>query len=178
PAFAKAQPSLRGTPALGVELRNTFAALDKLAADTRVDPGLARLTKTATILRDPIAFITPAQTTCNYLSLFFRNTQSAFSEGDAIGTFLRFGILGLPQNPNSEAGPSSAPANGPAVDRTKQPLSEDSFLHSNQYPNTAAPGQPKECEAGNELYLSGRQVIGNAPGTQPVATEKTTRSIK
>jgi virulence factor Mce-like protein len=178
PALAKAQPSLRGTPALSVRLGHTFEALDALAADARVEPGLARLTETATILRDPIAFVAPAQTTCNYFSLFFRNTQSAFSEGDAIGTFLRFGILGLPQSLNSEAGPSSAPANGPAVDRNKQPLSEDSFLHSNPYPNTAAPGQLKECEAGNEVYVPGRQVIGNDPAKQRATTEATKRSVK
>jgi hypothetical protein len=178
PAFAKAQPSLHATPALAGRLGDTFDAIDKLALDSRVEPGLTRLTKTATILRDPIAFVTPAQTTCNYLSLFFRNLQSTLSEGDSIGTMLRFGILGLPQNPNSEAGPSSAPANGPATNRVKEPLREDSFLHSNQYPNTAAPGQPKECEAGNETYDQGRQVIGNDAGTQPAVTQKTTRSVK
>jgi hypothetical protein len=152
--------------------------LNALAVDSRVDPGIARLTETATTLADPIHFVTPAQTTCNYLTLFFRNLQSTFSEGDSIGTFLRFGILGLPQNPNSEAGPSSAPANGPAVDRIKEPLREDSFLHSNPYPNTAAPGQPHECEAGNEPYLTGRQVIGNVPSLQPAHTEATTRTLK
>jgi ABC-type transporter Mla subunit MlaD len=175
PAFANAQPSLRGTPALADQLDTTLATLDRIAADERVTPGVRRLTRTATILRDPIAFITPAQTTCNYLSLFFRNVQSAFSEGDSVGTFLRFGILGLPQNPNSEAGPSSAPANGPSADRLKEPLREDSFLHSNPYPNTAAPGQPNECEAGNESYLKNRQVIGNDPASQPAATEATKR---
>jgi virulence factor Mce-like protein len=178
PAFAKAPPALRGVPGLSSRLGTTFTALDNLAGDARVEPGLNRLTRTATILRDPIAFVAPAQTTCNYLSLFFRNTQSIFSEGDSIGTFLRFGILGLPQNPNSEAGPSSAPANGPATDRVKQPLSEDSFLHSNPYPNTAAPGQPAECEAGNEVYKPGRQTIGNDPAQQRAATEATKRSLK
>ena len=42
-------------------------------------------------------------------------------------------------------------------------------------PNTASPGQPKECEAGNEPFLVGKQVIGNVPGTQSATTEKTTR---
>jgi ABC-type transporter Mla subunit MlaD len=177
PALKHAQPSLAATPALARQLDSTLAQLQRLATDDRVEPGLARLTDTATILRDPIDFIAPAQTTCNYLSLFFRNLQSTFSEGDSIGTFLRFGILGLPQNPNSEAGPSSAPANGPAVDRIKEPLREDSFLHSNPYPNTAAPGQPHECEAGNERYVPGHQVIGNDPTLQPAKTEPTKRSL-
>src|SRR4051794_29206563 len=178
PAFKQAGPSLRGTPGLAGKLDATFTQLDELAADKRVDRGIARLTETTNILGEPIHFIAPAQTTCNYLTLFFRNLQETFSEGDSIGTFLRFGILALPQNPNSEAGPSSAPANGPAVDRLEEPLREDSFLHSNPYPNTAAPGQPHECEAGNEKYLPGRQVIGNHPSLQPAKTEPTKRSLK
>jgi ABC-type transporter Mla subunit MlaD len=178
PAFKQATPSLRATPGLATQLDSTLARLDDLVANDNVNPDIARLARTATILRDPIHFIAPAQTTCNYLTLFFRNIQEAFSEGDSIGTFLRFGILGLPQNPNSEAGPSSAPANGPAADRIKEPLHEDSFLHSNPYPNTAAPGQPHECEAGNEKYLTGQQVIGNQPQLQPAKTEPTKRTIK
>ena len=178
PAFKQAPPALDATPRLARQLDTTLAQLNKLANDDRVDPGIDRLARTATVLKDPVAFIAPAQTTCNYVSLFFRNIQEVFSEGDSIGTFLRFGILGMPQNPNSEAGPSSAPANGPAVDRNKEPLRDDSFLHSNPYPNTASPGQPKECEAGNEKYLPGRQVIGNQPETQPAKTEPTKRRLK
>ncbi len=178
PAFTQAQSSLGATPRLATQLDATLTQLDKLAADDRVSPGIRRLAETATVLRDPIHFLTPAQTSCNYLTLFFRNLQSSFSEGDSIGTFLRFGILGLPQNPNSEAGPSSAPANGPAADRFKEPLRDDSFLHSNPYPNTAAPGQPHECEAGNERYIPGTQEIGNLPTLQPAKTEPTKRSLK
>ena len=178
PAFQQAETSLDATPGLARQLDSTVGALQTLATDERVGPGIDRLAQTATILKDPIHFIVPAQTTCNYFSLFFRNLQEVFSEGDTIGTFLRFGILGLPQNPNSEAGPSSAPANGPAADRIKEPLREDSFLHSNPYPNTAAPGQPHECEAGNEKYVAGKQMIGNDPTLQPAKTEPTKRSLK
>ena len=59
---------------------------------------------------------------------------------------------------------SSAPADGPTA---------DNHVHANNYPNTASPGQPKECEAGNEPFLVGRKVIGNVPGTQPATTEGT-----
>ena len=38
-------------------------------------------------------------------------------------------------------------------------------LHANPYPNTAAPGQTRVCEAGNEPYLPGQQ-IGHVPGNQ------------
>jgi ABC-type transporter Mla subunit MlaD len=178
PAFAQAQPTLNATPALSKQLNTTLDQLYALAQDPRVDPGITRLTETTNTLYDPIHFVTPAQTTCNYLTLFFRNLQSTFSEGDSIGTFLRFGILALPQGPNSEAGPSDKPADGPVVDRIKDPLRDDSFLHSNPYPNTAAPGQPHECEAGNENYIPGQQVIGNLPSLQPAKTEPTTRTLK
>jgi virulence factor Mce-like protein len=178
PALKVAQPVLRRVPPLDRRLGDTFDALDELSGDERVVPGLDRLAETATILREPIEFAAPAQTTCNYFTLFFRNVQSAFSEGDRVGTFLRFGILALPQNPNSEAGPSAAPANGPPVDKHKEPLREDSFLHSNPYPNTAAPGQPAECEAGNETYVPGRQAIGNDSKLQRASTETTKRSLR
>ena len=75
-------------------------------------------------------------------------------------------MLQPPSGPNSEVGPSSAPANGGGQ------LSN--FLHYNPYPNTAAPGQTHECEAGNEPYIKGRTVIGNVPGNQGTGHDKTT----
>ena len=54
--------------------------------------------------------------------------------------------------------------------RTARPTRKS--LHFNPYPNTAAPGQnPIECEAGNEPYIVGEQVIGNMPGDQGIVTD-------
>ena len=89
------------------------------------------------------------------MTLWFRNISSLLSEGDRNGTWQRFIIVTTPQGPNNEGGPSSAPANGPT---------EANHLHTNPYPNTAAPGQPKECEAGNEPFLVGQTVTSNVPG--------------
>jgi len=36
-------------------------------------------------------------------------------------------------------------------------------VHVNNYPNVSGPGQPQLCEAGNETYVPGQAVIGNAP---------------
>ena len=47
----------------------------------------------------------------------------------------------------------------------------ENHLHANPYPNTAAPGQTKECEAGNEDYLVGKTLIGNVPGNQGTTTQ-------
>jgi hypothetical protein len=113
-------------------------------------------------LKGPLDFIAPVQTTCNYITLWFRNIASHLSEGDKNGTWQRFIIVATPQGPNNEGGPSSAPANGPTT---------TNHLHANPYPNTASPGQTKECEAGNEDFLVGRTIIGNVPGNQGTVTQ-------
>ena len=103
------------------------------------------------------------------MTLWFRNISSLLSEGDANGTWQRFIIVATPQGPNNEGGPSSAPANGGG------PNPDANYLHTNPYPNTAAPGQTRECEAGNEVYNVGQQVIGNVPGNQGTETEGQSR---
>ena len=90
--------------------------------------------------------------------------SSLLSVGDNNGTGQRFIIIATPQGPNAEGGPSATPANGPTT---------DNYLHTNYYPNTAAPGQTDECEAANEPYAVGKQVIGNVPGNQGTAHDIT-----
>jgi hypothetical protein len=102
---------------------------------------------------------------CNYASLWFRNVSSLLSEGDVNGTWQRFIVVVAPAGPNNEGGPASAPANGPSA---------ENHVHINSYPNTASPGQPRECEAGREKYEAGKTVIGNPAGNQGTDTEKTT----
>ena len=150
------------TPPLNRRLASLLDELQTFAEDPMVPLGLDATTATLRSLNPTLAFITPAQTVCNYLTLFFRNVSSLLSVGDRNGTWQRFIIVATPQGPNSEGGPSSAPADGPTV---------DNHLHTNPYPNTAAPGQPRECEAGNEPFQQGRTVIGNTPGTQQARTE-------
>jgi virulence factor Mce-like protein len=173
PAFARGTPALRRSPALNERLTGTLADLRAFAGDPRVLPGLARLTETATLLDPPLRYLVPGQTRCNYFSLLFKNLGSALSESDDVGSYLRFGILALPQVPGSEAGPAAVLANGPPApkattvdERLAASLQDDSFLHTNPYPNTAAPGQDNECEAGSETYVKGRQAIGTLPCNQ------------
>jgi phospholipid/cholesterol/gamma-HCH transport system substrate-binding protein len=154
--------TLARTPALNAELTAVFRSLDRFVADPVVPRGINRLKDTVVTLRDPLAFVTPAQTTCNYITLWFRNIASHLSEGDAHGTWQRFIIIATPQGPNNEGGPSSKPANGPSA---------DNHLHANPYPNTAAPGQTKECEAGNEDFVVGKTLVGNVPGNQGTVTQ-------
>lgn len=208
-AFRLGEPALRRSPALNRRLTRTLAVLERFGDDPRVPSALARLTSTAKILRPTAAFLAPAQTVCNYGTLFFRNVASAASESDVIGSMLRVDPFAMPQGTelgeitggNSEAGPAAAPANGPSVSEitralradgnpdndltlTQQNLYRDNYLHSNPYPNTAAPGQGNDCEAGNERYSRdngngpNQQAIGNVQGSAGAYTERTKRELR
>jgi virulence factor Mce-like protein len=154
--------TLAASPQLNTRLEGVFRTLDNFVADPLVPRGIRRLGDTVSTLKPTLEFVLPAQTTCNYITLWFRNIASLLSEGDKNGTWQRFIIIASPQGPNNEGGPSSAPANGPGV---------DNHLHANPYPNTAAPGQDKECEAANEDYLVGKTILTNVPGNQGTVTQ-------
>jgi ABC-type transporter Mla subunit MlaD len=198
-AFRAAEPALRRSPALNRRLTRTLATLDRLGDDPRVPSALHRLTRTATLLQPTLAFVTPAQTECNYGTLLFRNLANVSSESDLVGSMLRVAPMALPLQVGSEGGPTAGPSNGPAeppaevfdpLSGTSHPrtiaetdLFQDSYLHTNPYPNTAAPGQTRECEAGTEGYSratgngENQLAIGNPAGPAGIITEKTKRRL-
>jgi virulence factor Mce-like protein len=165
-------PVFKKSPAFNAELSTTFTAIETLSLDPSTTLGVDDLTETMTILKPTLAYVTPAQTVCNYATILLGNAAQIGSEGGSTGTFQRVMVMptpgGLfdpanpstsePQSPNNEGGPSDQPANGgpPGSDIA-------SFLHSNPYPYTAAPGQPaNSCQAGRENYIVGEKQIGAA----------------
>jgi virulence factor Mce-like protein len=150
-------PALNTSPVLNAQLQPTAEALVAFQEAPGVFNGLDLLTDTNRLLKPSLSFIAPAQTTCNYLSLTFRQIASAGSQGNGLGNWLQFISFMPPEGPNSESSQASSPANGGGE------RSAENHLHFNPFPNTAAPGQPKGlCEAGNEKYQPGRTVIGHA----------------
>jgi virulence factor Mce-like protein len=147
-------PVLNASPTLNNELKPTAEALVDFQNAPGVFTGLDLLIDTNHVLKPALSFITPAQTKCNYVTLAFRYLSSANSGGNGEGNWLNFITFQPAEGANSEAGQASAPANGPEP---------SNHLHFNPYPNTGAPGQPHGCEAGNEKYLPGKTVIGQAP---------------
>jgi virulence factor Mce-like protein len=143
-----------------------------------VQQGLNSLSYTALHLQQPLAFLTPVQATCNYVTLFLRNIASATSEHVPNGGFLDFLPLSIRDSPgvnlNYESQPSRKAYTGPVVDNDPT-TGFTGPLHANPYPNTASPGQTRECAAGNERYNGSAALVGNPPGNTGVATEKTTR---
>ncbi|HEX3323712.1 MAG TPA: MlaD family protein [Solirubrobacterales bacterium] len=155
-------PVLNSSPTLYAQLPPTADALLAFQQSPGVFNGLDLLIETNGLLEPAIKFIGPAQTTCNYLSLAFRNLASTSSEDNGLGGWFNAITFEPPEGPNAEGSPATAPANGGT-----DPLNH---LHSNPYPNTAAPGQPKECEAGNEHYENGVTRIGNTPRNDGIKT--------
>ena len=145
-------PALNASPVVNNQLQPTAEALVAFQQAPGVFNGLDLLIGTNRLLKPSLRFIAPAQTTCNYITLAFQNLANSNSQGNSQGNWLNVVPFEPPEGPNSESGPSSAPANGPA----------GNHLHFNPYPNTGAPGQPNGCEAGNEKYAAGKTVIGNA----------------
>jgi phospholipid/cholesterol/gamma-HCH transport system substrate-binding protein len=154
--------ALRLAPPFNAQLDPTAQSLLDLNNDPVSREGIRDLTTFSNVLSPPLSFITPVQSVCNYATLALGNLSSMVSFGDGIGTNQRAIVLQEPTGPNGEVGPSSAPGSGGD--------DPSNFLHFNPYPNTASPGQGRECEAGNEVYAQGQVAIGNVPGNQGILT--------
>jgi phospholipid/cholesterol/gamma-HCH transport system substrate-binding protein len=168
-AFEAGTRVLPKTKQMNRDLADVFDALADFSDDAMARGGIQMLTRLSSSLKPTLRFLVPAQTTCNYVTLWFRNAASLLSDGDPNGTWQRFMVVAAPTQrssnvfgPNNEGLPSNGLANGPQV---------ENHVHLNPYPNTAAPGQTQECEAGNESYARGQTVAGNVPGSQGTRTD-------
>jgi virulence factor Mce-like protein len=174
-AFETGSTVLPKTIPVNKDLSGVFNTLADFSEDPVVRTGVRQLTRLASSLRPTLHFLTPAQTTCNYATLWFRNAASLLADGDSTGTWQRFQAVAAPVTSSQEVGrgiplaygknnvglPSSGVADGPQV---------WNHLHFNPYPNTAAPGQTVECEAGNEPFDESQTAIGNVSGSQGTKT--------
>jgi ABC-type transporter Mla subunit MlaD len=170
-AFAAGTRNLPGTTALDQQLLSLARHLESYGQTPAVNAGLDRLTLTASSLRSPLAFLTPVQSSCNYVTLFLRNIASSLSDDVITGTALRFNLVVISDTPGSEGVPSQRPYTTPQS-QSGQFIGP---IHVNPYPNTDSPGQRPECAAGNERYSGSSALIGNPRQNVGLTTEKTTR---
>ena len=169
-AFHVGAVNLLAAVPLNKQLASALRELERFSAEPAVRVGLEAFTATAEAGNPLLAGIAPAQTTCNYVTLAVRNVANLLAESTGAGTAARVLPILSPSGPNNEGLPASAPADGPSLDKSGTSGQEipDNHLHFNPYPNVAGPGQPRECEAGNQKYIAGKAVIGNA--STPVGT--------
>ena len=163
-SLTEGAPILARSNELNKQLAPTFESLLRLTKNSAARAGLTAAKVATDQLGPAISFIMPAQTVCNYAGIIAGNLNGVFTGGNEFGAWQRFIVFDVPKGPNSEGSPSSGIANGGGPD-------QKNFLHSNPYPNTAAPGQTFECEAGNEPFVIGKSVVGNPPGNQGTNTK-------
>ena len=124
--------------------------------------GVDRSRRPSSSLKPTLAFLTPVQTTCNYVTLFFRNASSLLSEGDKTAPGSASSSSTTPQGPTTRVGPSSAPANGPA---TTTPPREPVPEHGVARPDQGVRGRQRGL-------LTGRRSSATSPGNQGTKTER------
>ncbi len=177
-AFLVGTTQVRRAASLNNELALTLRSLQAFAQDPQVPLGIHGLRRTVEELTPTVNHLAGAQTNCSYLGLLLSNVASAESDGATgnAGTWLRVLPVGTPGGANSEAGPASAPANGPTTEAVS-PLAN--HLHANPYPLVGAKGQGGICMAGNEDYAAtvGQTLIGNPPGQTPTRTARVPRTL-
>lgn len=176
-AFAVGAVNLRAATALNTSVAEASQAFAEFAKNPIVTSTIEDLTHTLSLGNPLFAGLAPEQTSCNYVTLAFRNVASVLSESIGVGTIARATPVLAPDGPNNEGVPSSVPANGPSVEHAFESTAiiDNNHLHVNPYPNVSGPGQPHECEAGKETYIEGKAVIGNVPGNSGTNHEETTR---
>ncbi|HLI59981.1 MAG TPA: MlaD family protein [Solirubrobacteraceae bacterium] len=168
--FRTGARTLPPTASLDRETVRLARRLASYSGSPAVRGGLGRLTLATRDLKQPLAFLAPVQATCNYVTLFLRNTSSVLAQHVSNGGFLRFVQIAIDDLPGRESEPSHTLFTG-GFSTNSGPV------HSDPYPNTASPGETRECSAGNEGYVM-HGLVGNPPGNVGTKTEKTTRSLR
>jgi virulence factor Mce-like protein len=176
--FRTGAQNLPATIPFDRQLVSFSKTLGRVANTPAVLAGVDSLSYTTKHLQQPLAFLTPVQSTCNYVTLFLRNISDAMTEHVGNAGFLDVLPLTIRDSPGPnrsyESQPSSKPYTGPAS--FAPGIGSVGPLHADPYPNTASPGEVKECSAGNEPYQGGQgALVGNPRTNVGIATEKTTR---
>ena len=124
----------RARVALNQRLKPTFASLQSFAAGParrarRQGPDADREHRSTRRSR----YLTPTQTVCNYVTLFFRNAASLLSRRRP-----ERHRPALHRSSPRRRAPTTRAARPRAPGQRARP--RDNYLHANPYPNTAAPG--------------------------------------
>jgi hypothetical protein len=168
-AFAVGAVNLRAATSLNNELAAMAQALRGFGGNPVVSLGLEDFAQTLEYGEPAIAGLAGEQAFCNYVTLAFRNVASVESESAGGGYVARAGVVLSPSGVNNEGYPSSAPANGPSIEKAfvgSNAIVDNNHVHSNPYPNVGGPGQPRVCEAANEGYEPGKAVLANLPAAR------------
>ena len=147
-------------------------AFQAFAQNPVVTLGLEDLTQTAELGEPLLAGIAPEQAYCNYLTLAFRNVASLQSENIGVGTLARAAVVLSPNGPNAEGFPSSAPANGPSVEKNAVGACRSTTTTCTPTPTRTSPAPASRgcAKRATRPTSPGKSVIGNLPAAQRAPT--------
>ena len=106
-------PALNESPKLNAQLPPTADALLAFQESPGVFNGLDLLIDTNDLLGPAIRFIGPAQTTCNYLTIAFRNLANVSGEGNPLGGWVNAIAFQAPSGKTPRAAPRRRPPTAP-----------------------------------------------------------------
>ena len=156
-------PVLNASPVLNAQLPPTAEALLAFQDAPGVFNGLDLLIDTNELLEPGARVHRPGP---DHLQLRSPSPSATWptpaAKATALGNWLNFISFEPPEGPNSE-GDARLGAGQRARSRTTTST-------TTPIPNTAAPGQPNECEAGNEKYTDGPDRDRQRPGNQGTIT--------
>ena len=110
------------------------------------------------------------QSTCNYVTLFLRNTANVLAQHVSEGGFLRFVQIAIDDLPGRESEPSQKLFTGG--------FTTNIGPGSTPTPTRTPPRPGRPGVLGRQRGLRDARAVGNPPGNVGTATEKTTRSLK
>jgi ABC-type transporter Mla subunit MlaD len=151
-AVAAGNANLPATAALDRRITSLSATLAHYSANSTVTAGLNRLTLTASSLRQPLAYLAPVQSSCDYVTTLLHNLSSSLGDHVGNGTVLRFVLVAIDDVTGGEAVPSQVPY----LSTSTAGGSHHAPLHVDAYPYTSSPGQPAVCSAGNEAFSAAK----------------------
>ena len=158
------------------ELTAFSKTLGRVAVNPAVLGGVGSLSYTAKHLQAPLSFLTPVQSTCNYVTLFLRNIAESASEHVGNAGFLDVLPLTIKDCPGPNL--SSSPALLQAVYRAslvhpRRRLRRPAARRSLPEYGVARPA-PRVLRRQRGLR-AGNALVGNPTATSGSTTEKTTR---
>ena len=157
------RPVLLRTPALDRRLERLLISLKDFATDDVVPRGVADLTDTAASLRPTLAYLKPAQTTCNYVANWFRNVSDLLTVGDSSGTDAALHHHRHAAGPQQRGRPR---VSGPPTARWQTTTCTSTRTRTRRRRASRRSARPA-----TRPTSPASTVIGNTPGTEPASTD-------
>ena len=165
-AFAIGTTTLPGTAALDKRTVTLSKQVAAFGENPAVQAGLDRVTLTFSSLRSPLAFLTPVQSSCNYVTLFLRNTAGLLVRAQQRQGRSCASCRSRSTTSRAAREPVAPPVHGPVGNATVRSTS----IHIR---TPTRPARQPSAQRATSRTRPTSAVIGNPPGKLGLKTETT-----